>query len=274
MYKTFDSFYEERNDQQFAEQFHALCENIALSEMSFEQYWQEHAVPVLVENGYESTDELFGLLEAAPGLVTRGLGAAAGHLGRWGQRFGRWGADKLRQGANYLGRELSPEQWAAHGREFGRAAAGAYGANRAQQQPQMSDEDMERDARRQVRLNQGQQDLDRIVAQMKSEFKKQMRDFLGAMQTNSLRNSSKLEFDAAKAFYDKMMKTAAPVLDDYALKAAWKKRDPNSEFNRRQTAMRKTYQDGLRQKHAQSQGNIPNISPKKQQQQLPFQSGT
>jgi hypothetical protein len=63
-YKEFNKYVEFVQEDEFNRQFEALCEAIVLSDVSFEEFWHEHALPALLESNYNNENELlveFGL---------------------------------------------------------------------------------------------------------------------------------------------------------------------------------------------------------------------
>ena len=62
MKKTFIEFAESKKEQLFAEQFDNLCCDILNSDMPFEQFWTEHAIPVLLNSQALNESELLNEL--------------------------------------------------------------------------------------------------------------------------------------------------------------------------------------------------------------------
>ena len=231
MYKTFDLFVEERDNQQFAEQFHALCEGIALSGLPFQEFWDRCAFPVLFESKFQDEQELFNEFNWSKSKLNPG----------------NWGASN--SGRSWSG-ERDPQS-----DMIGRMDQHYKGIR--------DKEEAEKESRQQGHLAQHQQTVDQSVASIKKEFVTQMREFLGAMQTKAQEGNDYFGYQIAKSFHDRMMKAAQPVIDSFVMKAKYGKRDDGDfakgrddmEKHRRTQAM-----DQLRQKQGQQQQQ-PNISP-------------
>lgn len=222
MYKTFNLYSEERQDHEFQEQFDELCANIVLSDISFEEYWENHALPVLLNCGFENEKDLLSEFN--------------------------WG-----------GSMMNPSNWGSANRNLGGGApqTDQYNQRMRGNNQSMQNGDEEREMRRQTKLKQYQQTIDQSVQNVKNEFIKQMRDFLSAMQSNATQENDYIGWKIAKAFYDRLMKASQPMIDNFAMKAKFGKRD-DTQFQKGREGLQRQRQQAIRRRHPEiNQGNAP-----------------
>ena len=212
MYKSFDAFFEEKENNNFTEQIDEFCNAIAMSEKPFEEYWQNYAIPVLIEQGYSNEEEL--LQEFWKGLKKG--------LKNW------WNND--------------PSQMQQVQRNSAQLPVGGLMHH---QEPQGLPQ----------KTNPYQDTADKSVVKIKNEFAKQMRDFLNAIQSDAKQNNDYISWKIARKFYDKLMKTAQPVIDKFAIKANYTKDQNVRAANRQDRANFQKGVEGIRQQRMQQRMN-------------------
>ena len=118
MYKSFSEYAVRQEVNEFDGKFSNLCEAIYFSDLDFDEYWAEHAIPILLEGNHSSSDELLDKLldeQIDPSSKWASVGQGLGKVGRW---FGdRW--KSVSQGAKqgFKGEETG-DKWNAKTRQW------------------------------------------------------------------------------------------------------------------------------------------------------------
>lgn len=128
----------------------------------------------------------------------------------------------------------------------------------------MQQADMQKkQAAREAKLQQYQGTVNQAIQTVKHEFVKSMREFLGAMTTNAKNANDYTGYKVAKAFYEKIMGAAQPIIDKFAMTAKYGKRD-DSDFNRERTAMNQNHQAAMKQQLGDKFRQGPQLPPQQQ----------
>ncbi len=107
--------------------------------------------------------------------------------------------------------------------------------------PQMSPE-------QQQKVDRYQQQADKMVDQIKQRFTVSMRDFLKAVTDDAKTQGNPHMWKVAQSFYQKIMSTAQPVMDQFKMKAKIGKADYKDQFNRERGSMQQNQQAAMKQR--------------------------
>lgn len=106
--------------------------------------------------------------------------------------------------------------------------------------------DMERkQAARQAKLQQYQGSVNQAIQQVKNKFVQSMRDFINVMGSEAKSSNDYVAYKVAKSFYEKIMKAAQPIIDNFAMTAKYGKRE--DDFDRERQAMMQSKQANMKQ---------------------------
>ncbi len=200
-YPEFKTFVESVTEDEFNQQFEDLCTHIALSDMTFEEFWNTHAIPMLLETTSSSENEL---------LVEFGLPKWMGGQGMFNK--------PVHPMAQKMGQSHKDQQTA----------------------------DMERkQAARDAKLQQYQGTVNQAIQQVKNKFVQSMRDFINVMGSEAKSSNDYISYKVAKSFYEKIMKAAEPIINQFAMTAKYGKR--NDEFDRERQSMMQSKQANMKQ---------------------------
>jgi hypothetical protein len=234
----FSEYREMRDTIEFDRKFSLLCESIARSGYTFDEWWSHQALPILTEAyRYDNEEEL--MLEFMGG-VGSAMGNMAGRAWQGVKNLGRgaahgWGAGQQAAGQwqpqGAAGAEqpmdippenfVDPNAAAAGGQQPpmqdpNAAAAGGPEAA-AQQAPAMSPE-------KQQRLDAFQRGIDQSTDQIKQRFSGAMRDFLQAVQGDAKQQDNAHMWQIAKNFQKQVMDAAQPAIDSFKQTAKYGQR--------------------------------------------------
>lgn len=213
--ESFAQYKEAKETQEFDALFSLVCENIVASGLTFDEFWTQHAIPVLMESDkHEDEMDLLSELNWDKSKLNPSNWSVANKGVSWsGEKSDPMapGLDILRQ-QNAAKKPGTPENFLSNldvppqsnDPNF-LARAGAH--------------DKARDVVRQQKLGVGQKQIDQSIAKLKQQFAQAMQQFLKAANDNAIRSGDKIGFIVARKFHHKLMKAAQPVLDDFALKA-------------------------------------------------------
>jgi len=191
--KNFSSYYEARCDANLNSMVDQLCENIAQSDISFDEFWAEHALPVLLEGNYRSEEE----------LVEQFMDKVRGFLGG-GERTPR-----PQTRPSFAG--PTPEPQAQPGGK-------PFGAERAAQTGQQL----------QAGADRRQNKLNKESGQIRKEFKQAMHGFMKSVNDRLMQRKdpmAKYAYQMAQMLNNKMTKH----IDNW--QPGHKRRDPMAEPN-------------------------------------------
>lgn len=210
MYGKFSDFVEHKEAKVFADQFHALCEHIVLSGMSFDEYWENTALPVLIENTYTDETELF---------VELGLPRFLGGQGIFG------------------GGQPKPD--------VGQPKPDVAGGMSQSYRDQQSAAKAQRDQARSAKLQNYQGGINQTIEKVKSRFVQAMRDFIQMVSNDAKQGNDWTAWKVAQSFHKKIMQAAQPVLDQFKMTAKFGQRD-TSQFDQERGSMQQNHQQNLK----------------------------
>lgn len=110
MYKSFSEYAVRQEVNEFDGKFSNLCETIYFSDLDFDEYWTEHALPILLEGNHSSSDELLDKLLDEQGAITRRLGRGAGHVANWFSDKWKKGKERWKAGKQAYQQARSGEE--------------------------------------------------------------------------------------------------------------------------------------------------------------------
>ena len=197
MNNSFAQYKEKRELQDFDAKFSSVCENIARSGLSFEQFWTECGLPIVLESE-KHLDET-GLLNEFLGIQNWKNSTA--NPGNWfgGNQGVSWSGNKATNPNDPFQKGLAT---------MGQQKADAAAAQQAAQQAAM-----------QQRLQQYQGQVDKAIPIIKQQFAQAMRAFLKQAGDTAMKANDKIAYLVAQKFYNQIMQTAQPVIDKFALQA-------------------------------------------------------
>lgn len=191
MYYTFEAYKHQRENRDFGRKFHKLCEAIALSGMSFDQYWREHAIPVLRNSVVcESPDEVLSMMCEA-GSNWNPLNWARN---AYNAMFGKGG------GATPASPPV-PDATGAGG------VTGAMAGPPNDGGPSLEAPD--------PRIAKARQALEGTVNNIKNKFMAAMKDFHKAISDDAKKTGDAKAWKMAELFYKQMMQTVTPQADSF-----------------------------------------------------------
>ena len=212
-YIKFHEYREQREIIDFDTKFTAICEGIAHSGMTFDDFWREHGLPVLINSvQYENVNEL---MEA------------------WYNPFSWFG------GGGQSGVDVHKQnQQAQAGQFFG--------------DMEKNDPVNQANAAREKKLGQFQQKADQMVQNIKQRFSVAMKDFLKSVTDDAKTQNDPHMWKIAQSFHQRIMQAAQPVIQSFSMKARSGKADYAQQFGTERDAMmqgqQKTRTDALKQR--------------------------
>lgn len=210
---SFAQYKANKEMQEFDALFDSFCENVILSGLSFDEFWSKQALPILMESD-KHQDEMDLLVEFNWGKSK--LNPGNWFAGNKGVSLSGEKPDPMARGMGILRQQHAiktpgtPENYLSN-MEVPESDPNFLANTGAR--------DKARDVVRQRKLGVGQKQIDQSVANLKQQFSQAMQQFLKAANDSAMRSGDKIGFIVARKFYNKLMKTAQPVLDDFALKA-------------------------------------------------------
>jgi hypothetical protein len=213
---TFSEYKETRDKNNFDQKFNKLCEGIVLSNLSFEQYWENYAVPTLLESSFVSNEEQ--LLN---------------------EFFGLFGGKKQNSNTNspnfdFLNEpKQTPKPYGSGVSSTSNPGTGVSSTNDPdliQNYQAMQKDAQER--RKAERLGQFQKNIDTQIETVKQRFSTAMKDFLKVMTNDAKQSNDPLMWKIAQNFYKKILSVAQPVVDEFKMQAKYGKASYKDNFNR------------------------------------------
>jgi len=213
---TFSEYKKTRDQNNFDQKFNKLCEGIVLSNLSFEQYWENYAIPTLLESTFVSDEEQ--LLN---------------------EFFGLFGGKKQNNNTNspnfdFLNEpKQTPKPYGSGVSSVNSPGTGVSSTNDPdliQNYQAMQKDAQER--RKAERLGQFQKNIDTQIETVKQRFSTAMKDFLKAMTNDAKQSNDPHMWKIAQNFYKKIISVAQPVVDEFKMQAKYGKASYKDNFNR------------------------------------------
>jgi len=236
------SFADYSENKDFNTIFSLICENIVLSGVPFEQYWEKCGLPIIIESDKHSNE--IDLLNEF-----------------------NWKSSTLNPG-NWFGGNKSSNAWDKGSAKLQMQRDPNYqhlGATNLAKQQSPDDyfkgidaQEAAKKTAMQKKLAAYQGQIDQSLSDVKQQFSQNMRQFLKSAGDSSMQSGNKVSYMVAQKFYDKIMKIAQPVIDQYAISANSNK--PNDQqqqmsgnFDKGSSGMQQSQQQdlksGLQQKY-------------------------
>jgi hypothetical protein len=231
--KSFQDYKKVRDSLEFDIRFNSLCESIALSGMSFDEFWENHALPALLQSC--SFSDEFMLMNEFAGPVSQATGNALGN-----SVFGNLGG-KVRSMGNAVKNWLN-------------------GPQPVQPNPA--------EVQRQEKLQNFQNTVNQHVASIQKLFTSNMHTFLKQVSDKAKTDNNPHMWQIAQSFYNRILQAA----NQFKMTAQYGKADYVNQFNQQRQAMQQSmknnnpYLQKLRaqnqaNKQAQSLGSVPQEIP-------------
>jgi hypothetical protein len=239
---TFSEYKQIRDKNNFDYKFNKLCENIVLSNLSFEQYWENYAVPTLLESTFVSNEEqllneffgLFGGKKQAPSQPAPNF--------------------------DFLNPPPPPPQ-KPYGSGVSSVNAPGTGVSSTNDPDLIQNyQAMQKDAqerKKAERLGQFQKNIDSQIETVKQRFSTAMKDFLKAMTNDAKQSNDPHMWKIAQNFYKKILSVAQPVVDEFKMQARYGKASYADNFNRLTSRHQQKTQDFYGNLGKSVAGNAP-----------------
>jgi hypothetical protein len=212
MITSFKEYKTLRENTEFEQKFHYLCETIVRSGVRFEDYWSQLAVPTINESySYSNEEELLNEL-----------------FGLFGGKKKQAAPEAPLDWSNLPGNAPAPAPAPAP-----MPGTGTYSTNDPKV---MADyQGMQKAAKEKQRAEQiakYQSRIDSQIDTVKQRFATAMKDFLRVMTGDAKQQSDPHMWKIAQSFYKKIMSAAQPVADEFKMKLVDRKASYVDNFAR------------------------------------------
>lgn len=266
--KKFNEYKSARDLYEFDKKFDGLCESIYKSGLTFEQYWKNFALPILIEsNSFENENQL--LNEISEGIFDRVSNGM--HNLFYGNKSPKKQVQPpdLTNPANTTAAASNPNfntgSVNTANSPYPNYNTGSVNAasspnsnfdNRSINTEDPAIQDPNMTPERQKKLAAFQQKADQQINQIKSDFKVAMRSFLKQASDQAKDQGDHHMWQIAQVFYKKIMDTSSPIIDGFKLKAKFGKPAYKEPFTKERDAMQMNRTNTLK---SNLQSNKPNL---------------